>query len=126
MRVVSSEESFRQININNIKMILILATIFLIIALIQKLKPTFSITYQINKPSYIKGKLIAKLITSVTLYICGFYLYYFTDLTQTSKYTFWALSIPFLLYHVYKWGFSKLIDYNNKNKKDKREDIYKH
>lgn len=111
------EESIRQANINNIKMIFILATIFLLIALVQKLKPTFSLTYQSNsKPSYVKAKLISKLITSATLYICGVYFYYFTDLTlfEASKDSYLTLVIPILGYHVYVWGLTKLFDFRNK------------
>ncbi|GAB6173600.1 hypothetical protein JCM15765_30780 [Paradesulfitobacterium aromaticivorans] len=108
---MSVEYVFRQVNISNIKMIFIVATLILLIALLQKLKPTFSVTYHINnKPSYVKAKFISKLLTSATLYICGFYLYYFTNLTETSKYSAFALWIPIMLYHAYKWGFTKLFE----------------
>ncbi len=109
------EESIRQGHINHINMIFIMATLLLFLALIQKFKPSFSYSYLINsKPTYLKAKFIAKLISSATLYICGLYLTYYADLTnKTTRYSFWALWIPILLYHVYKWGLTKIFDHKN-------------
>ena len=113
---MSLEETYRQANMINIKIIFIFATIFLLIAFFQKLKPTFSLSYLINsKSTHVKAKLISKLITSAVLYIYGFYMLYFADLTQqTLWYSFWALWISIMFYHVFKWGLTKLFDFRNK------------
>jgi len=116
---LSTEEAFRQINLNNVKMIIILASLLLIIALIQKMKPTLSVTYHFNsKSSYVKAKFISKLLTSGTWYIGGLYVYYFTDLTKSSMLSAYILSFPIILYHVYKWGLIKLIEFRDKNKEE--------
>ncbi|MDO0825668.1 hypothetical protein [Desulfosporosinus nitroreducens] len=109
------EEYIRQGHVNNIKMIFIMASILLLLAVFQKFKPSFSLSYLSNsKPTYLKAKLLAKLISSATLYICGLYLTYFADLTnKTTMYSFWFLWIPILLYHVYKWGLTKFFDHKN-------------
>jgi Sec-independent protein secretion pathway component TatC len=120
---MSVEDAFKELNMNNIKMLFLFATVLLIIALIQKVNPAFSITYHFNsKPSYVKAKFIAKLLTSATMYISGIYVYYFTDLTKSSMCSAYAFIIPYILYHVYKWGLVKLIDFRNKNKEEQLGD----
>lgn len=105
------EDTIIQFNLNDIKKIFIVATVVLIIAVIQKLKPAFSITYYTNnKPSYLRAKFISKLLTSATLYLGGFFLYFFVDLTDPSMYSFFAFWIPIILYHVFKWGLTKLFE----------------
>lgn len=114
---MSSMELARHLNLSDITGMFILATLILLMALVQRLKPTLSITYLMNNnPSYLKAKFISKLITSATLYICGFYFYYFTDLTKLSMAATYALVVPIMLYHGYKWVFTKLIDSKTKNK----------
>lgn len=111
---MSPEELIHKMNMNNIRIMFIISTFILLIALVQKLKPTFSITYHINNnPSYVKAKLISKLITSATLYICGFYFYYFSDLTKTTMHISYALCISLLLYQLYKWALTRIFEHSN-------------
>lgn len=108
---MSLEDTIIRSNINDIKIIFVVATVILVIALIQKLIPTFSITYHTNnKPPYLKAKFISKLLTSAILYLGGFFLYFFVNLTEPSMYSFFALWIPIILYHVLKWGLTKLFE----------------
>jgi hypothetical protein len=97
------------VSLGQVEMMFILATLLLFIAFVQKIKPTFSITYHYNKPSYVKAKLVSKVLTSGSLYICGLY-FYFTGQTTDSWITFWALWIPLILYHVFIRGLTKLFD----------------
>ncbi|AFQ46024.1 hypothetical protein [Desulfosporosinus meridiei] len=118
---MSLEESIRFDNLNTIKTIFMIATIFLLAAVVQtvvqKLKPTFSLSYSINsKPSYLKAKLIAKLVTSATIYLSGLYFYFLTDLSVRSKYSMWALAFSYIIYHPYRWGFAKIFEIRDKNK----------
>ncbi|SDH75091.1 hypothetical protein [Desulfosporosinus hippei] len=114
---MSLEEEIRISNLNNIELMFIIATIFLLAALVQKLKPRFSLSYSINsKPSYLKAKLIAKLVTSATIYLGGLYFYFFTDLSIRSRYSMWGIALSYIIYHPYKWGFAKIFEIREKNK----------
>lgn len=114
---MSLKEAFIQLNIDNIRNIFIFATILLIVAIIQAIKPTLSLTYHSNnKPSYVKAKLVSRLMTSVTLYIWGLYYYYFTNLSERPWYTFWGVWIIIFLYYAYRWGFTKLFDIRDKKR----------
>lgn len=117
---MSAGDAFREINLNDIKMMVILATGLLIIALIQKIKPTFSITYYVNsKPSYVKAKFISKLLTAGTWYIGGLYVYYFTNLARPSMFSAYVLYFPIILYHLFKWGLTKIIEFRKKNEEER-------
>ncbi|KGK91229.1 hypothetical protein DP73_04475 [Desulfosporosinus sp. HMP52] len=110
------EESIRFDNLNTIKTIFMIATIFLLAAVVQKLIPRFSFSYSINsKPSYLKAKLIAKLVTSATIYLEGLYFYFFTDLSIRSRYSMLGLALSYIIYHPYKWGFAKIFEIRDKN-----------
>ncbi|KLU60743.1 hypothetical protein CEB3_c27160 [Peptococcaceae bacterium CEB3] len=105
---------FRQVYMNDARAMFIFATLILLIALVQKAKPTLSVTFYLhNDPLYLKAKFLSKLITSAILYVFGFYFYYFVDLTKPTMDTAYALGISILLYHGLKWAFAKLFGHAN-------------
>ncbi|AFQ45178.1 hypothetical protein Desmer_3303 [Desulfosporosinus meridiei DSM 13257] len=106
---MSSEELHRLINLDTIETMFILATFILLTAIVQKLKPTFSLSYNKNsKPSYLKAKMIAKLVASASIYLGGLYYYYFIDLSERSWLSMWALPISFIMYNTYIWVFTNI------------------
>ncbi|AET67182.1 hypothetical protein Desor_1531 [Desulfosporosinus orientis DSM 765] len=66
---MSHEEYILQTNLDYIKSTFIFATVMFSLALVQMVKPSFSLSYQSNnKATYIKAKLIAKFITAAALF----------------------------------------------------------
>ncbi|WP_407312441.1 hypothetical protein [Desulfosporosinus sp. SB140] len=114
---MSVGEAFRQMNMEGIRGICIIALGVLIMAIIQKFKPKFSMTYN-GKPSYIKANYISKLLTSATLFIGVLYSYYFTDLSKPSMFYIYVYGFGVLVYHVSRWGLTKVFDNNNEDKQE--------
>ena len=105
------DETLQPSYMNYIIMLFILATILLIFAIIQKLRPSLSISYDYNhKPSYLKVKFISKLLGSATMYIGGLYLYFLTDLTKISMFPAYVLGFGIISHHIYRWILAKVLD----------------